>query len=127
MWYWLHHLLQPHCADCQREAEVNKICRSCNSLREQLEYARQENQQLLTHIMTLTAKPEEPVPAAAPQIPVGKMTTWRTHRQLLEERDRETARLLRDTQRQDAEIAKLEKEVGITEENKNVEAVGGST
>ena len=127
MWYWLHHLINPHCPDCTRE----KFCKSCDTLTEQLVYEREKNEQLLNHIMSLTAKPVENIPSPAqPQIPIGKVTTWRTHRQFLEENDRETARLLRDSQRQSAEIAKLEKEVGISDQQEKIEndeAVRGST
>ncbi len=127
MWYWLHHLINPHCPDCTRE----KFCKSCDTLTEQLVYERERNQSLLNHIVALTAKPTESAAPVVPQIPVGKMTTWRTHRQFLEENDRETARLLRDSQRQSAEISKLEKELGIPdsqqEEIKNAETVGGSS
>lgn len=123
---WLHQLFHVHCIDCQRAESEAKTCNSCENLKLQLDFERQQSQQLLNHIVALTGKQPEPV-APQIQIPVGKVTSWRTHRQLLEERDRETARLLKETQRQDKEIANLEKEVGISEDATNAEAVGGST
>lgn len=129
---WLHQLFHVHCEQCKLDELQARECDSCDNLKIQLEAERQENERLLNHIITLTGKPvNEQSSPAQPQIPIGKTLSWRTQKALLEERDRETARLIRDSQRQDKEIANLEKEVGISgdikENNQNDETVGGST
>lgn len=123
MWYWLHHLITPHCIHCQQEAEEQRVCRSCESLKEQIAFERAERQQLLNQIMSLTQRPvETAAPMQNPQ-ELPKAITWRVRKHMLEAEDRAAAELLRKKQREDPEIAKLEKELGV----EDAEAVGGST
>lgn len=108
---WLHRLLHPHCPDCAHERE----CPSCDVLREQLNLANTEKQRLLDLILEKN-RPEIPVPQLVPQ-PISKTNymPWKVRQQLLEEEDRQKARILREKE--------LEKEMGISDapEHQSVE------
>jgi hypothetical protein len=63
---WLHHILNPHCADCKferdeaeiKDYELNK-CESCVVLREQLQLSNSREQNLLEQIIKLSSPKEE--------------------------------------------------------------------
>ena len=108
MFEWLHHLLNPHCPEC----ESKKVCQTCDYLKQQLEIERQFNKVLFEK---LTNKPTESVPINEPVPPaqMPKHIPWRVQKQMLEADDRKAAII---KQQREKEIASLEKEV-IGEEN----------
>ena len=107
---WIHHLLDPHCPDCKEERDEAKQCKSCESLLHQLEIANHQVREL-TKALTETNRA---APASDKQQtefkPITPPPNWRVVRQQLEAEDRKTAQLLRD---KDKEIADLEKELGV--------------
>jgi hypothetical protein len=104
-----------------------KVCQSCETLRQQLEFSNYEKTQLLTKILK---EPEpEPKPAEAPQITRPRSIPWNVRRQLLEQEDRVKAQRLRNIPKPDSTIAvvkedtaDLEKELEIA--GKEREAAG---
>jgi hypothetical protein len=128
MFHWLHHLLNPHCPQCQMEAIDRKVCASCEVLSQQLAIANIEKKQMLETILSFS-KPAEN--QSSPPVDYEKlkprMMTWNVRKQMLEAEDRKAAQVLAE-QRKAAEAAKenprtesieqLEREVGISEEVK---------
>lgn len=122
----IHRLLNPHCPDCRDKEEYNKICNSCETLKNQLEIVNYEKRQMLDSILNnnkpvISEKPavnyEELKPMSVP---------WAVRKQMLEADDRERARLMKqassnlrvnirsDIVESDKEIEDLEKQLGIT-------------
>jgi len=86
-------------------------CESCDILRMQLAESNAERRDLLHRL--LEPKQVEP-PSIQSEEPVAitpQFTPWRVRQQILEQEDRQKAKLMRD---RSAEIDKLEKEVGIS-------------
>jgi len=95
MFKWLHHLLNPHCSDCQLAAAENKVCVSCETLKMQLSIANIERRQMLESILAMS-KPTE-VQSAPPQINLKeapKPISWNVRKQMLEAEDRKQAIVL---------------------------------
>lgn len=124
---FIHHLLDPHCQQCREEREASKVCASCETLKDQIDFLNSERDRLLDTVIKLsTPKPAEPVQATnmADLKPITSGTIpWRVRQQMLEAEDREKARILRDKQKEIARlkpqaenINDLEKELGITED-----------
>lgn len=113
MWRWLHHLFNPHCVECAHE----RLCKNCESYKEQVAVLLRENERLLNHIV----KPEiinQPVydEKAENKKPVNlnRHVPWEVRRQMLEENDRLTAEKLRKNQTSEVKsVQELEKELGI--------------
>jgi hypothetical protein len=140
MWKWIHHLLEPHCEHCKQERdeakEENKLCLSCETLRSQLATANHREEQLLARILELTAKPAaEPAPRIiAPELLKPRAMPWRVKQQMLEEEDRNEARIIAEQRELRAKalaetikqneankqqsIERLEQEVGLVGEAK---------
>jgi hypothetical protein len=120
---WIHHLLEPHCAECQLAAQENKVCASCETLKLQLAIANSEKQALLESILAFT-KPaaEQQSPQVDPKHVAPKMMTWNVRRQMLEAEDRKQAAVIAEQRKRDEAIAKLEKETGIETEVKDATA-----
>lgn len=101
-----------------------KPCESCETLKMQLAISNREKEQLLNTILAYSQPKAAEVPVT---VNYDKLTprpmTWNVRRALLEAEDAKTAQLMAEQRRQAVEIAKLEKEVGVA----NDEAVGGST
>lgn len=88
MFRWLHHILNPHCAECNHNPLVEE-------LKEQLALARRENERLLEHIIQPKVIEKE-VPIQRAQEPIKpRHIPWEVRRQMLEERDRLTAEALK--------------------------------
>lgn len=88
-------------------------CKSCETLRKQLEIANQERADLLSTILGLV-KPE--VVQVAPTIVMPASTKalpWNQRKKILEEEDRAKARVLGEVTRK---ISEVEKETGLTDE-----------
>lgn len=123
---WLHHLLEPHCEHCREERETNRVCQSCETLKSQLATANHREQQLLVRILELTnpVKPEPRQIELPPEALKPKYTPWEVKRQMLEENDREKARVIAQNKKQTEEVLarnksqsveQLEKELGVEE------------
>lgn len=109
---WIHRFFNPHCPECAHD----RVCPSCEILREQLATANYEREKLLNIIIeknrpesvsTLHGEEKSIKPTFIP---------WRARQQMLEAEDREKARILRT----DAELNKksteeLEKELGVVD------------
>lgn len=113
---WFHRLLKPHCPECS----IEKICLSCETLRDQLARVNEEKKLLLESILE-SVKPK--VEAVPPEIKIEKPSfiPWRVKKEMLEAEDREKARLLKNKQNE-LTIEDLEKEMDIAaqeRENKN--------
>lgn len=117
---WLHHLFSPHCETCYQEREREKECSTCETLRELLEAEKFEKKQLLQSILEVhkpqvetiqsTSNLESLKPRAIP---------WRVRQQMLEEEDRNRARVLADKQKEMKKVStsELEKELDLEGEN----------
>lgn len=115
MFKWLHHLLNPHCIECESKPR----CESCEMLRSLLNAEMHERKVILEQLLDLT-KPHSPPPMIQNEEPINtepKIMPWRVRQQMLEEADRTKARILRDKQK---EISELEQEVGIADATEKV-------
>lgn len=85
-------------------------CNTCEVLRSQLDESNRERRELLSRLLE-PSKPE-PIPQDKEElVPIRpSFTPWRVRQQMLEEEDRQKARLMREKA---AEITKLEKELGV--------------
>lgn len=106
--------------------EVEEVCASCETLKQQLEIANYEKEKLLNRIME---KPEpERVSAPEPQATRPRMVPWNVRRQMLEREDREKARLMRDAPKPDAtlksDVAELEKEMDVAAAEREQQTTG---
>lgn len=110
-----------------KRAEVSqeeKICQSCETLKQQLEIANYEKQQLLNRIIEKPApEPEkQPIEVTRP-----KMIPWNVRKQMLEREDREKAKLMKNAPKPDAEkadVAELEKELDIASAEREAQSAG---
>ena len=86
-------------------------CASCETLKSQLEIANYDKRQMLDTILSFTKPPEVRLPEAREIAPImPKAVPWAVRRQMLEQEDRERARIMRQKQE---EIEELEKKVGV--------------
>jgi hypothetical protein len=102
MFEWLHHLLNPHCADCAHDKE----CKSCDTLREQLALANREKEHLLNRLLAppaIETTSNEPITVKPRHVP------WAVKQQMLEQEKRQEARILRELKNTE----ELEKELGV--------------
>jgi hypothetical protein len=101
---FFHELMNPHCSECMRESELDSMCESCETLKMQLSLANQREKELL-QLLVYKQQPLPELVASSDIKPVmPKAIPWRVKQQMLEEQDRERAKVL-------AEQAKLEKEI----------------
>jgi len=113
---WIHQLMNPHCEECK----ADKICISCETLREQLSIANYERSQLVNQIIRLTTPATETKSEIEQEFkPIKpKPIPWNVKRQMLEEEDRKLAQVIKSKD-EEIKIAKtmtteeLEKELGI--------------
>lgn len=117
--HWFHHLLNPHCEQCKEEREENKVCPSCEILKQQLEIANYDRRQMTKDLID-AYKPAPPAPPAAINYDEIKPRNipFPVRRQMLEEEDRRKAIALRqnaESQKAAAtqSVESLEKELGI--------------
>lgn len=105
---WIHHLFNPHCIECAHEKE----CKSCIVLQEQLATVRFENKQLLE--MLLPKKEVAPAIVEEELKPIKpRHIPWAVKQQLLEQQDRDKARILKKLDEERKDISQLEKELSI--------------
>jgi hypothetical protein len=125
MFKWLHHLLNPHCPECQDEKQIAKICSSCETLKAQLAIANHEKERLIELIVHPLQNNTANFPEVKPELITPKVVPWKVRQQQLETDDREKARLMRAKEKEATElrmnkpsqsVQELEKELGIVEE-----------
>lgn len=101
---FFHRLWNPHCAHCEEKDrllmerdleknELNKICSTCEVLKQQLDASNAERHRL---IETITRVPEVPVEREPVKMSMPKHLPWEVRRRMLEKEDREKARLMRE-------------------------------
>ena len=136
----IHHFFNPHCHECELDNLKLDECKSCETLRFQLEQVNHQNRDLLNAIISKNLPPvidlnesTEPVPEPVSR---GTLTSraWQIRKQTLEAEDRARAAALRNAAAQDKQaraeinevkpvgtssIEELEKELGIQEETIN--------
>lgn len=115
---WIHRFLNPHCPHCIDEYDRRMVCDTCEVLKQQLAVANNEIHRLLD---TITAKPE-PEPAREPvkmTLP-NKNIPWSVRRQMLEQEDREKAKIMRSAP-QPVTTEDLEKELDIAAAQREIE------
>lgn len=124
MFKWLHHLLDPHCSECQLQADRLSMpgCESCDTLRMQLAIVNAEKRQMLESILALT-KPVEvqpPTQRVSPERAASAALPWNARRQLLEAEDRVKAQIIAKQKKDEAEAKKAVGPVSITHSDKPV-------
>jgi hypothetical protein len=121
---FLHHLFNPHCDRCRHEELENKVCESCEVLKQQLDIANSEKRALLATVKEIIT-PQPIVQEAEDKElkPIQTITSWKVKRAMLEKEDRMKADAERRAKEAIAESNKsteeLEKELGITSEGTN--------
>jgi hypothetical protein len=92
----------------------NRVCQSCETLKEQLDRANYENQRLLDKLVFTEPKVE--ISSKPVEVPIRNIP-WHVRRQMLEAEDRERARLMREAPKP-IPVEDLEKEMEIAEETR---------
>ena len=111
---WFHKFFNPHCEACHDEKESSQVCKSCETLKEQLEIVTQEKNRLLDRLLERPA-----VETSAPPVEITKPHNipWVVRRQMLEREDRERAKLMREAPKP-IPTEDLEKELNIVAEER---------
>ena len=98
-----------------------EVCHSCETLKQQLEFEREEKKQLMDTLLKITNPKviESPIQELAPVVNTSALFSRR--RAAAEARDREEARIKRDSTllaRPDDNLTKLERDLGIDDNEK---------
>lgn len=107
MFNWLKEYLEIRYQFKQRQLEIleeSKICKSCDTLRTQLEIANFERKQLLDALITPKPITPEPIGATTPEQLKPKNIPWAVRRQMLEAEDREKAKILNAQAKHEQEL-----------------------
>lgn len=112
---FFHKLFNPHCEHCIADAREAKHCNTCDILRMELARTQAENRILLDRILE---KPslvidKAPSPELMPIMPKQHLS-FTAKRQMLEENDRQSAKLKRDNESK-TNVDELEKELNVAE------------
>src|SRR6266850_2663934 len=91
---FIHRWLNPHCSECITEKHDNSICHSCEVLQMELERLRQENNRLLEYILQ-KPEPEQRINTEELKMVMPKSLPWKARKQMLENEDREKAKLIK--------------------------------
>lgn len=132
MFGWIRELLEIRYEFRERRTRLknevrheHKLCQSCETLKQQLEIANYEKQQILTKLL----KEPTPEPTTPPvEITRPRALPWNIRRQLMEREDRERARLLRNAPKPISEnnekisTEELEKELGVAEQSREAQS-----
>ena len=87
----------------------SRVCESCETLRHQLEVVNFEKKQLLDKLLN----PEKPEPVKEPALIIPpKGIPWAVRKQMLEQEDREKAKLMREAPKP-VSLEELEKDFGF--------------
>jgi len=106
---FFHELFTPHCIECRDVAQDERVCLSCETLRQQLEIVNYEKRELLNKLIR---EPEAPIQPDFSQMKP-RMIPWNVRRQELEAEDRKRAQLIREKEKE-LGINELEKEIGVS-------------
>src|SRR5438876_4135914 len=109
MWKFINHSLNPHCIECQENNERARWCESCETLKQQLAIVNHNNELLMNRLLE---KPEKELDKPPVEITRPRTLSWNIRKQMLEQEDREKARLMREA----PSINELEKELGVSRE-----------
>jgi hypothetical protein len=120
---FFHQLFRPNCSCNICSAPV---CEKCEILGIQLNYERQVNQELIRNLIQLTAPEKEQIPSEKVEHkPIVQHIPWRVKQQMLENEDKQAAKLKRDMELEQAAhkeanqkpltIEELEKELELPE------------
>lgn len=119
MFKWLEELYEIRLRYWERQDEQtrsNKVCSSCEVLKEQLDLVNREKAQLLSKLLTPETKTEPTVAQPMQSLPKRNHLPFRVKQQMLEAEDRERAKALRNASQPDTEsIEDLEKELNIVQ------------
>ncbi len=108
---FFHRLFNPHCPDCIAAERELDHCSSCETLREQLSIANREKDKLLQALLEVNKpKTEETRVTEKPEPLNPRYTPWRVRQQILEEQDRERAKLMKQAARDGKAIEKVDTE-----------------
>jgi hypothetical protein len=134
MFHWLRELLEIKYEFRERRTKLTrevvteeKVCQSCETLREQLAIANYEKSQVLNKLLK---DPEPTAPPVFQEVSKPKMIPWNVRRQMLEREDREKARALRSAAQPDVAAEKksteeLEKELDIATAEREAQSDSG--
>lgn len=113
---WFHRLFNPHCSHCHDEREESRVCQSCETLRKELERVTYENNKLLDRLLERPIV-EERSEHLEPKLQVPRNVPWNVRRQMLEQEDRERARLIREAAKP-IPTEDLERELDVASEKR---------
>lgn len=119
---FFHRLFNPHCPECRDELRESKV----SEVEEALKRENARMQEMIDRLFDrLLEKPEVVVDERKPASTVKPShIPWRIRQQMLENEDREKARLLRDAPKPDPktveEIKNLEVELGVEDKTEKV-------
>ncbi len=118
MFTWIRELLEIRYEFKSRKAGLHKVCQSCETLKQQLEIANYEKRALLDRLLK---EPEKETIKEKRVTTIPRTVHWNIRRQMLEQEDREKAKLMREAPKPQA-TDDLEKELNIASANRESEA-----
>lgn len=122
---WYRQLLE-----IRQEFRRETVCQSCETLKQQIETLRYDNQQLLGALVTKETKVETPIDTSNLKPIKPRMIPWSQRRHMLEENDRQQAQLLKKAREEGAtlkpETEELERELGIAGQEREAQAKSGT-
>ena len=104
---FFHKLFNPHCPDCMEAARESKVCDSCEYLKMEVARLHRDNENLLDRLLNKPTKTETKIVEPTAQLrPINKGLTqsWNVRRQLLENEDRQTAKLREENKKSTSEL-----------------------
>ena len=115
---FFHKLLNPHCPHCREEKYEDRICQSCEVLKDEIARLRAENNKLLDSILNPRSnEPAREVDLAGLKPLRSSHVPWNTRRQMLEVADRDTAEKRRQAEKNEA-INKTKSDKPISSDSK---------
>lgn len=108
--------------EIRREYKQSKPCDTCEALKIQVEQLRHDNSRLMERLLEKPeSEPQSVVDNITPIIPKGRHIPWKIRQQMLEEKDRREAKLLRDAPKPtpiDTTTEELEQEIFNAEQER---------
>lgn len=125
---WIHHLFNPHCAECGLEKIEASTCQSCETLKLLLDQERHEKKMLLEFILEQNRPKLEVVKPQQDYTDVNtqRQISWNARRLILEADDRIKANLLKRHAAENSKLSteKLEEEIKKEPENARENPLG---
>lgn len=127
---FFHELWNPHCSSCTVEynakldhdymvAREDEVCESCEILKRQLEIVNEQTRHLLDRMLEKKEEKEPIIPQEAYKPIMPRHTPWAVRQAMLEQEDRERARILQGNMDAQKSISDLESELKIVEAVRN--------